>query len=117
MVPAAPLLPATDPESALEAHRAEPAVVLVAAALVEVGLVVVVLLPVVAGAVVDGGDELEEQALSRAPPSPTAAAEATSTAVVLDGRLAIHDPRLFPGPGPHWTGRPRQYDLLGGAGP
>jgi hypothetical protein len=103
MVPAAPLLPAIEPESAVVAHRAEPAAVLVLVPValveveVEVDAVVVVVRPDVGRVVVDDGDELEEQALSRAPPSTAAAAEATSMPVALDGRLAIHDPRLFPG--------------------
>jgi len=102
MVPAAPLLPAIEPDSAVEAQRDEPAVVLVPApdVEVEVDLVVVVVdLPVDGGAAVDaGGDELDEQALSRTPPATATATEAANTPAALDDLLGIGDPsRLFPG--------------------
>jgi hypothetical protein len=100
MVPAAPLLPAIEADSAVVAQRDEPAVVLVAApdVEVEVGLVVIVVadLPDDPGVAVEGGDDkLDEQALSRTPPTTTATAEATATAPALNDLLRIRNPRLL----------------------
>jgi hypothetical protein len=91
MVPAAPLLPTTEPDSAVVAHRAGPAAVLVVEALgaVEVATPVVVELP--AGAappvVVDDADEPDEQALSTVPLhriAPATAATTTGLVTLID---------------------------------
>ena len=73
MVPAAPLLPTTEPDSAAEAHRAVPAVVDVDPDGVVEAVVDDEAPEVVVAPVVDVVDELEEQAPRTAPPSATAA--------------------------------------------
>jgi hypothetical protein len=122
MVPAAPLLPTTEPERDDEVQRAGPTAAVVVGAPDDVDVVATVVVDVVveAGApVVVDVDGLDEQALRTVPPTRAAAtAAATTTGLVTLGTLIdrprpSHPRRLRHPDGSERPGPRRQYGPTG----